>query len=217
MRRASAALAVLVFALAVPAVAQEGGSVTVTAGSNSGPAPAGEHLLASEQTGLEGRTCDVSVTVTNNESPWPGNSLRVETGGDALVVDDPEAVPNASVSADKSMVLGADLDVILVVAEGSSLEAIVAWECAAQSSTTIAETTTTTVAATSTSAPSTTVAVEAGEATTTAPPVEATSPPETLPFTGPVEDAGLVLAALGAAALGLVLVRAARKDDGPAD
>lgn len=133
------ALTTILLTISLTALAQEGGTVTV----DGGFLQEGTHTLASEPTGeLEGRTCDVTIDVTNNESVWPGNQLRVESGGVALVLNGVEDGAGAATHGTGQLTLGATIDVVLVVVEGSSLTAQISWTCPPVTTTTPPTTTT---------------------------------------------------------------------------
>lgn len=206
-------LTISLTAIAAPPI-DGGGNVTVGGGFIQDP---GTYTLASEPTGnMAGRDCLITAAVTNNESVWPGNTLRVETGNDTLTLDNVEDVSGTDIAGSNQMILGPTIDVILEVADGSSLTAIVTWVCfsptttteppsdtTTTTSTTIPSSTTTTMTdstTTSTLGSTTTVPNPSSTSTVPAPSTTVPTPPSTppeLPFTGPEHIAlGAVVASI---------------------
>lgn len=78
---------------------------------------------------LRGRSCDISITVTNQISEHPGNSLIVSSGTSVIEVPDIEKVANAVTQASGTVTLGDSIDVAVklgpntdISSLGSSLE-----------------------------------------------------------------------------------------------
>lgn len=60
---------------------------------------------------LQGRTCDVAVSVTNQVSELPGNTLIITSGDSSMVVPGVEDVANKVTNASGTLTLGSSINV----------------------------------------------------------------------------------------------------------
>lgn len=122
---------------------------------------------------LVGQECTVVARSENQSSVHPGNDLLVETGDSDVLIQDVEAVPGATVNASRTVVMGSEIAVSLIMGPDEVFSAgiTVLVDCApGATTTTAAPTTTSDVSETS-------VTTTDGSSTTTLEPTTTTQPP----------------------------------------
>ena len=170
--------------------------------------------------------CSVSATAENETSIHPDNDLIVESGNSTVVVEDVESGTGSVVHAGGDIELGSQIVVSLLMGPDGVFSAglVVHVDCTAGLATTTTQATTTTTIATTTTTNSQV------EQTTTTGPEETTTTIEDevlgtvntsstvgdleeLPFTGPHENLGAMVAGSLLAIGGIMVVGSRRQED----
>lgn len=136
-------VAIVVGALASPAVAQDDDATTGTATEVTIPTSdayangaEGDSVAigsTSVDESLQGRTCEVTATITNQSSVHPGNSLVVTSGSSSVTIDDIEGEANGVVTKGGTITLADTISAAVVLGPdgASSLGSNLQLTCAA--------------------------------------------------------------------------------------
>lgn len=178
-RLLTAFVAVLVVVFALPALGTSG-QITLPFQVQRDH-PGTEIVLYDGAMPVVGEECTVVATdAGNNTSVHPDNTLRLETGGNAIIFADIERAPNVSTPGSGTIVPAATGQVVLVLGpEGRySADLILEFTCVST-----ATTTTSTTSSSSTPEPTSTSSTTPPTPSTTTDSPTVTTPP-VLPFTG---------------------------------